>query len=289
MEETMNKLGRGMYFCFIAMTVLVCGAWAGGFRVQAAVSEKEQIKAEVKKKLSGKDVINKVYYLDYDKNGRKEAFLLTGVSAKNSDYEEGLPNTLWFGYCSGDKVKIKVIARNVVLSAHTLKLKSETFFCAGRYVTTSYPENMYQVKGNSVKKIFQGSSIAKDRGNTFTSVHSTYDNNTDGSGHTEKPYYYYYKNGRVYQYKAKKISLKKLKKYKGASQYLKQIKKTGYQVTSVLYRSNGLIHLNIKSRGSCENVTLKVKGKNVSLVVINKKGRDIINKSSYGGIYKKVL
>lgn len=265
MEETMNKLGRGMYFCFIAMTVLVCGAWAGGFRVQAAVSEKEQIKAEVKKKLSEKDVINKVYYLDYDKNGRKEAFLLTGVPA------------------------IKVIARNVVLSAHTLKLKSETFFCAGRYVTTSYPENMYQVKGNSVKKIFQGSSIAKDRGNTFTSVHSTYDNNTDGSGHTEKPYYYYYKNGRVYQYKAKKISLKKLKKYKGASRYLKQIKKTGYQVTSVLYRSNGLIHLNIKGRGSCENVTLKVKGKNVSLVVINKKGRDIINKSSYGGIYKKVL
>lgn len=57
----------------------------------------------------------------------------------------------------------------------------------------------------------------------------------------------------------------------------------------MLYRSNGLIHLNIKGRGSCENVTLKVKGKNVSLVVINKKGRDIINKSSYGGIYKKVL
>lgn len=89
----------------------MCGAWAGGFRVQAAVSEKEQIKAEVKKKLSEKDVINKVYYLDYEKNGRKEAFLLTGVSSKNSDYEEGLPNTLWFGYCSEDKVKIKVIKK----------------------------------------------------------------------------------------------------------------------------------------------------------------------------------
>lgn len=285
----MNKPGKGMCFCFIVMTVLVCSAWAGGSRVQAVVSEKEQIKAEVKKRLSGKDVINKIYYLDYDKNGRKEAFLLSGVSTKSSDYEEGLPNTLWFGYCSGGKVNLKVIARNVVLSAHTLKLKSETFFCAGGYVTTSYPENMYQVKGNSVKKIFHGNSIAKDRGNTFTSVHSTYDNSTDGSGHTWKPYYYYYKDGKVHQYKAKKISLKKLKKYKGASRYVKQIKKAGYQVTSVLRRSNGLIHINVKGKGSYENVTLRVTGKKVSLVVINKKGRDIIDKSSHGGIYKKVL
>lgn len=274
--------------------------WSVDDNSQAAtITEKQQIQSAVEANLSGKNYVKKVYYLDYDCNGRKEAFLLSGKKPENPEMLDDTTNTLWFGYCDNDTVYVEKIAKDISMySPKVLKLKSASFFCAGEFCATSTPQTMYQVDGKSVKAIFQGDMINGYKGDSFTSVHSTYDRDlTEGisTGHTWKPYYFYYKNGKVYQYKAKKISVKKLKEYKGGEKYFKQIKKTGAKIASVYYRRNGLIHVNVEWHSekyqstSYENVTVQVKGDKVSLVVIYPKGKSIIEKSSYGGRYKKAL
>lgn len=153
-----------------------------GFKVYQYIAVEKKLKSNVN--------VNAVYYLDYDKDGRKEAFILTGKKG-NSDEA----NTLWFGYCTNDKTHVKRIKKDVMLTAHTLKLKSAVLFCVGGYCETSTPETVYCVKGNKVKSIFDGDTINKLKGNSFTSIQSAYDSVRDSGGawmgHTWKPYYFY--------------------------------------------------------------------------------------------------
>lgn len=300
MLQRIFKMSNYKIYKWLGICLMFLIFWLVVDNSQAATTtEKQQIQSAVEANLSGKNYVKKVYYLDYDRNGRKEAFILSGKKAKNSEMLDDTYNTLWFGYCDNGTVHVEKIAKDISMySPKVLKLKSASFFCAGEFCATSTPQTMYQVNGNSVKAIFQGDMINVYKGDSFTSVHSTYDHDlTEGiqTGHTWKPYYFYYKNGKVYQYKAKKISVKKLKEYKGAEKYLKQIKKTGGKIASVYYRSNGLIHINVEWHSqkyqsvSYENVTLQVKGNKVSLVVIYPKGKGIIEKSSRGGRYKSKL
>lgn len=236
----------------------------GNAKKSVALSEEDIIKSAIEKKIKSNVNVNAVYYLDYDKNGRKEAFILTGKKG-NSDEA----NTLWFGYCTNNKVHVKKIKKDVMLTAHTLKLKSAVLFCAGRYCETSTPETVYCVKGNKVKSIFDGDTISKLKGNSFTSIQSAYDSGRDSGGawmgHTWKPYYFYYKNGKVYEYKAKQISKDNFKRnYSNAAKILKKYKKKGH-VLSIYVRSNGRVHVNYqKDDGEMyhfTNVTFTISGK----------------------------
>ena len=58
--------------------------------------------------------------------------------------------------------------------------------------------------------------------------------------------FYSYKDGKVYEYKGKKISLTNFKKYKNADKMLKKYKKMG-EVRSIIYRPNDLVHINYRS------------------------------------------
>lgn len=88
---------------------------------------------------------------------------------------------------------------------------------------------------------------------------------------------FYYKNGKIYQYKAKKISVKKFKKkYKNAEKILKKYKSNG-KIVSILRRTNGLIHINFKSGENNSYVTFKVKRKK------------LVKPSSDAGIYLKKM
>lgn len=66
----------------------------------------------------------------------------------------------------------------------------------------------------------------------------------------------------------------------------------GYNVGDIYKRSNGIINVNLHKYDSMddlvynENITLRIKGKKVVLVVDNKKGKDIIQKSSQAGSYQ---
>ena len=199
-------------------------------KTSTASSEKDILADAVSNKLSGSQVIKKVYFTDFDKNGRNEAFILTGEKETGTEDDfSTIPHKLWFAYMENGEPVTHIVVKDSVMiySSKPLKLKSTTLFCAGIYAATSYPQYVYCVSGNHVKKIFTGDDIKYTGGNTFTSIHSTYDlGKYDGilMGHTWKPYYFYYKNGKVNEYKGKKISLKKFKKYSNANKMLKKYK-----------------------------------------------------------------
>ncbi len=228
-----------------------------------AASEKDMIQTRIQEQLRSKEKIKEVYYVDYDRNGRKEAFVLTGTEPKN-EFDSG-DNRLWFAYVENGQVQATE-QQDEVEANHTsvLKLKDATLFCVGQYATTSSPQEVLRVNGNEVSVVFKGDTIKTFKGNSFTSVHSTYDMMSDGTGHTWKPYYFYYKNGSVLQYTAKKKSVSWVKKYKNGKKMLKKYKKRG-AVKSVLYRANGLVHINYAKKGeygtTYTNVTFQVKKK----------------------------
>ena len=253
----MNKGSIQILIIFLAAFVFV-----GVKSISAKASVKNDIKSAISDRLSEENIVKKVYCYDYDNNGRKEAFVITGN--RDSSGMDGV-NDLWFAYKEKGKIKASVIKNYVPDACKVLKLKKVKLFCAAEYCTTSLPMDVYCVKGNSAEYIFQGDMLQKYKGNQFTSVHSTYDssfeNGIGGIGHTWKPYWFYYKNGKIYQYKAKTMSIKKFKKkYKNAEKVIKQYRKQG-DIISVLHRENGLLHINYENKGNYTNVTFKIKGK----------------------------
>lgn len=88
----------------------------------------------------------------------------------------------------------------------------------------------------------------------------------DVIGHTWKPYYY--KDGKVYEYKAKKISSARFKRYENGKKMLRKYRKYG-KVKSIFYRENGLVHVNYKSGGVRMNVTFRVSGNRLKKPVVD--------------------
>lgn len=76
--------------------------WGGGPASVQADSQKADIKRDIAGRLTGKNVVKKICYADYDKDGRGEAFVLSGPEKegklKDSEY------TLWFSYIQNGQV-----------------------------------------------------------------------------------------------------------------------------------------------------------------------------------------
>lgn len=247
--------------CFLLLSIPL---FFGESQVKAA-SPKEEIKQSIASQLKNKNRVRKIFYADFDKNGRAEAFVLTGPKKKKNEQAEAWTEfTLWFAYIKEGDVVSRRLRKDVLGASGVLKLESVTLFRARTYVATDGPEDLYEVMGDEVKKIFHGDLTKAYAGDTFTSVHSTYDLLYDKelgfyTGHTWKPYYFYYKDGKVYEYKGKKISLARLKKYKNGKKMIKKYRKYG-TIKSIIYRENGLVHVNYKKGGVRVNVTFTVSG-----------------------------
>ncbi len=275
--------GKSVFLRGVLFFVFLLGAGIvlpGAVPTQAA-SEKAAIKEEIARHLSGKNVVKKIYYADYDRNGRNEAFVLAGPKKAGKLWD--VPYTLWFAYMQDGTVIAKKIRKDIIIDSKKLNLKSADLFCAVTYCTTSLPTDLYEVRGNEIVIIFQGECISGAGGDSFSSVHSTYDCAYDSSvkgklGHSWKPYYFYYQDGKVKEYKGKKISLKKFKKYKNAAKMLKKYKKMG-KIKSIIYRSNGMVHVNYRDKSKVEkngyyciqytNVTFRLSGNKLIKPVVD--------------------
>lgn len=272
---------KGFFLAVVCFLFFAASLIYGETQAKAA-SPKEEIKQSIASQLKKKNRVRKIFYADYDKNGRAEAFVLTGPKKKKNEqaeYETEL--TLWFAYIENGSVVSKKLRKDALGESGFLKLKSVTLFRALTYCTTSRPEDLYEVVGNEVKVIFHGDQTKAVSGDSFSSVHSTYDLMYDKElgfymGHTWKPYYFYYKDGQVYEYKGKKISLAQFKKYKNGKKMIKKYKENG-KIKSIIFRENDLVHVNYKSGGVRTNVTFKVSGNRLIKPVV------------HDGIYRKKL
>lgn len=231
------------------------------------------------------DKISAEYYDDYDGDGKKELFAVTGS-------EDG-PNEIW--YASNVQVK-RIYNDDLVVykwASQICKVSKKQkliLFEIGGFGSGSISLCYYVKNGKVIEVKKAGEGLTQRSGKEFMVHPSAFDYSSDGTGHTWKAYYLKWNGKKFVEYKGKKIALSKLKKYKGAKKYIRQLKKLGYKIGSIYYRKNGIINVNLSIKSGemlqYENVTFIVQKKKVKLKVINKKGKNIVEKSSYGGRYR---
>lgn len=138
-----------------------------------------------------------------------------------------------------------------------------------------------------------GEGLGQIKGKDFVIHPSAFDLVVDSTGvstgHTWKAYYLKWNGKKFVEYVGKKMSLGALKKYKGTNVYLKKVNNLGYKIGEIYYRKNGIINVNLSKAMQDgieqQNIIFKVKGNKVSLQVNDKEGKNIVEKSSYGGKY----
>lgn len=252
-------------------------------------------KTELVEKVRSKtlDAIDQVYCTDYDYDGKKEAFIIT----KKSQYVQ----TLWF---SGDQ-EVKKIATSVIWVSKAsqgicrVSPKQKLFVAEGSAGgSSSWSYCCYVKNGKAVLVKRAGESLSHSSGKDFSIFQSAFDGMYDSHGkfylgHTWKEYYLRWTGTKFVEYEGRTISRKQLEQYKGADTYLRDAEKMGYQVGKIFYRENGIINVNVSNKNTkggdieYDNFTLNVKGKNVSLRICNRKGKNVLEKSGFEGIYKK--
>lgn len=272
---------------FLLLTVCVCVN-----RQNAEAYSKKELVEKVQSATS--DTVVQVYYADYDYDGRKEAFIIT----EKSDEVQ----TLWF---SGDQ-EVKKIATSVIWVNKTsqgicqVAAKQKLFVAEGSAGGSgSWSYCCYVKKGRAILVKRAGESLTHVSGKNFTIYQSAFDSSYgtgDGIfvGHTWKEYYLRWTGTKFVEYEGRMISRKQLEQYKGAGKYVRQAEKLGYSIEKIYYRKNGIINVNVSKKNvgryeinyDYDNFTLDVKGKKVSLRIGNKKGKNILEKSGFGGIYK---
>ena len=253
------------------------------------ISQEEQeelIRTAVENTLSEKETIRKFCFEDYDRNGRPEAFVLTGkeleeakgleeawdeeeelseeeydIVDKQRDYDTQL--TLWFAYVQdGEVVSEKIREDGIDRRSDILPLKSATLFQCTVSDATGWAD-LYQVEENQCKVIFWGGTMdihtnVKEENSTgesddFQAAADTYDVMYDCDlkimgGHTWKPYYFHYENGIVTEYKGQKISLSEFRQeYSNAEQMLQKYQKK-QEFSSAIKRENSIVHINFVKR-----------------------------------------
>lgn len=245
--------------------------------------------------------IEKVYYADYDGNGSKEAFVVTSES-----YDT---NKLYFT-CDDYAVEIK--AEDIGLPTYEMRIykfegakhvicdvgnKKKLFVIEAGYGGSAGRSICLLVEDNKVYNIeIPCIGLQQVSGKKFTIHPKVYDSAGAAKGKepmygsTFKAYYVRWTGSKFVEYKGKAISKARFKKFKLGKKYLSKIKKLGYKIGKIYYRTNGIINVNVSKTKSgivdYDNVTFKVKGKKLKLVIHNKKGKGIVEKSTYGGIYE---
>lgn len=67
-----------------------------------------------------------------------------------------------------------------------------------------------------------------------------------GSGHSYKPYYFFFENGDFAEYGAIQVTMDEFLACQGAEEVLGNAETDGFKAAGILYRGNGLIHLNLR-------------------------------------------
>ena len=272
----------------ILFGMVLCSAIIIGHQNTAKAASKADLVQKVQRLT--KNPIKKVFYADYDSDGSKEAFIV----AKQAEDQQ----TLWFASTKQTKkLETALLFSSKANGICKVTNKQKLFVIEGSAGGSGSWSYCYYVKNGKVYMVKRaGEQLTHISGRNFAIYPSEFDSNYDSegnwTGHTWKAYYVYWTGTLFKQYTGKEISKSKVNSYKNGKKYFNQIKKTGYKIGKIYYRKNGIININLykkdKKMGfiNYNNVTLYVKGNKVVLQVHYSKGKNIIEKSGYGGVYK---
>ncbi len=158
-EKKQIKNISAMSGFFLFLVLLAAPLYLGEGTEARAASPRQEIERSIVREIPSKHKVRKTFYADYDRNGRPEAFVLTGPKKKKNEQAE-TELTLWFAYVKNGNVVSRKLRQDVLGTSGFLKLQSVTLFRAQTYCTTSGPEDLYRVTGNKVTKIFHGDLMA---------------------------------------------------------------------------------------------------------------------------------
>ena len=200
---------------------------------------------------------------DYDRNGQPEAFVVT-VAAQDAQTEEDTDFCTGNLYFVAADLTVMNLEKDIPIEYdksspdpayyHILHYSDQDLFAFDEYAGTDIRSVIYSVSGNKAvsaidKNLYIGLQSADNEKEILASV-TDFDSSVDedglGTGRTEKTYWFYYKAGKIQEYKGSKMSLADLKKISGASEIIDSSCKDGWKVQNILYRENGIININYR-------------------------------------------
>ena len=257
--------------------------------VEEAVQEdSEEVLRGVLSQSTGEKTVTEVF-ADFDGNGTQEAFFLVGSENADEGTWEG---EVWFVNSSG-AFKMREKEYYWVSPDCMLDFGDKKYFVLYQYFATGDLSYVWGVENGSPQEAAisggGGSLNQIARGRELTMIESAYDFCTDGTGHTWKPYFFYW-DGNFYEYGGIEIFSEQLLTYKGAKEIIENIQDQGYSVTNLYYRANGVINVNLTDGEINRNVTLKIAGDSIEIInPYTMEQASDWDESDQGGIYNKAL
>jgi|GEM_PF-1789266 len=266
-------------------------------------ADEQTLRALLQSRIDEEDEILSFDYLDYDGDGTKEAFAFVGKATGDEDGPSYL-GELWFANAAGAEMVVSReetngfwnINKTYTFGKHAIVVLSK-FYQTGDLALVWTVKDGKPCEETSVSG--KGGTFTRLDDNDFALGHDTYDWGFDGTGHTYKPYWFYWdeQSAGFKEYGGKVIEYEQLLKCKGAQAVLNAIDAADCAVREIYYRANGIININYVDYEdeSNHNASLQLKGDTVALqgfwVEYGFAGvdLDILEDSDHGGIYVKAL
>ena len=231
--------------------------------VEAAIlREREETEAKLMKQFHsiGGDGVYAFCCDDYDRNGTLEAFAIVGEPEPGAvGFYETIHGDVWYT----DGVDVYPVSDHGGETYHFLYMTEFTKVMdlgeAGFYVAelqwgaASSGSEIYGVQnGQAYETIVSGyGGGARAHGNRgdFVITIDPY----DAPWHAHRDYFFYYRDGEIHEYGAIMITEQQLlAKAPSAGSFLDGIRQEGYEIVSLLYRANGIVHINYQRLGATE-------------------------------------
>lgn len=187
---------------------------------------------------------------DFDGDGSDELFAV----CRTDDTFGDIFGSLW--YASSDKAMQIYPAYEEWGGFRTAEVGGDTLILTERLYATDNVTYCFRVENGSPIGIdtFNAGSLTQTNGAEFTGIKSTYDFCTDGTGHTWKPYWFYYENGEFREHLGHSILYENFKdNFGGVSEefaylqpYFDEIIAENGVITDIIVRDNGIVNINYK-------------------------------------------
>lgn len=193
------------------------------------------------------------HYNDFESNGYCEMFAIVGDLYDDSIYGE-----IW--YCDQNGTYKIEDTQGYHLNPKTYLLDKNIFIAFEEYFATGSITHLWSVKGGKPYQpqlTDKGNGIGINNYNEVELVHSAYDammlldddwksrpTDEEWTGHTYKPYYYYWNGENFREYGAIEIDKNDLLTIEGTSELLEYISELNGTINEIYYRANNVIQIN---------------------------------------------
>ena len=210
-------------------------------------AEQLALEALIDERAGGKEAAEICFSIfdDFDGDGTDELFAVYGKDRFG---------TLW--YANANEAWNIYPANEEWGEFRTAEVGGDTLILTERLYATDNVTYCFRVENGSPIGIdtFNAGSLTQTNGAEFTGIKSTYDFCTDGTGHTWKPYWFYYENGEFREHLGNSILYENFKdNFGGVSEefaylqpYFDEIEAENGVITNVIVRDNGIININYK-------------------------------------------